>query len=46
MEISSGEIALVKWCYLTREDGTVYVGRETLVDPRKLTDYFAPAEAS
>lgn len=36
MEIDGGEIMLVKWAYLIRKDGAVYVGRELLTPPRKL----------
>jgi UDP-2,3-diacylglucosamine pyrophosphatase LpxH len=40
IEIAEGSISLVKWCYLTRMDGTLYVGREILLGPVKLNDYF------
>ncbi len=40
IEITEGSILLVKWCYLTRMDGTLYVGREILLGPVKLNDYF------
>lgn len=40
IEIVDGYILLVKWCYKTKLDGTVYVGREILVGPRKLQEYF------
>jgi UDP-2,3-diacylglucosamine pyrophosphatase LpxH len=36
IEIDNGEIMLVKWAYFIRKDGTVYVGRELLENPRKL----------
>ena len=34
------EIFYVKWCYMTRFDGTFYVGKEVLVCPKKLQEYF------
>jgi len=40
IEIAGGAISLVKWSYKTREDGTVYVGREILAGPEKLSDYY------
>lgn len=40
MEIQDGEIALIKWCFMTRKDQTLYVGREVLAGPVKLQDYF------
>ncbi|MGE4548893.1 MAG: metallophosphoesterase [Intestinibacillus sp.] len=39
IEISEGCISLVKWCYMTREDGAVYIGREVLAGPEKISDY-------
>jgi UDP-2,3-diacylglucosamine pyrophosphatase LpxH len=41
VEISDGNILLVKWSNKTKFDGTLYVGREILVGPVKLEDYFA-----
>lgn len=40
IEIYDGSILLVKWCNKTKFDGTIYVGREILVGPVKLEDYF------
>lgn len=40
IEISSGNIALVKWNIKTKDDGAMYIGREVLAGPRKLNDYF------
>ncbi|NLP29541.1 MAG: serine/threonine protein phosphatase [Clostridiales bacterium] len=40
IEIVDGNILLVKWCYMTKFDGTLYVGREVLVGPKKLKEYF------
>lgn len=40
IEIADGFIILVKWCIITRNDGTLYVVRKILAGPRKLKDYF------
>lgn len=40
LEISGGSITLVKWNAKTREDGTLYIGRDVLAGPRRLKDYF------
>ena len=40
IELSDGNILLVKWCNKTKFDGTLYVGREILVGPVPLSDYF------
>ena len=40
IEIADGSISLVKWSYMTRDDGTVYVGRDALAGPGKIEDYF------
>lgn len=40
IEIADGFITLVKWKVKTREDGTMFIGREILGGPRKLKDYF------
>jgi len=40
IEISDGNIILVKWQIKTRDDGTMYIGREVLAGPSKLEDYF------
>ncbi len=39
IEISGGEIVLVKWQVKTKTDGTLYVAREELAGPRKLEEY-------
>jgi UDP-2,3-diacylglucosamine pyrophosphatase LpxH len=39
IEIESGNITLVKWNVQTKEDGTLFIGREVLAGPRKLKDY-------
>ena len=41
IEIADGYIILVKWSVKTKGDGTLFVGREVLEGPRKLTDFFA-----
>ena len=40
IEISDGYITLVKWTVKTKNDGTLYIDREGLAGPRKLTDYY------
>ena len=40
IEISLGYISLVKWGQKSMEDGTVYIGKDIIAGPRKLTDYF------
>ena len=40
IEISDGSIQLIKWEVKTRNDGTLFVGREVLAGPKKLKDYF------
>lgn len=44
MEIEHGRITLVKWCVLTRPDRTMYVGREVLEGPHKLSSYWGPSQ--
>lgn len=41
IEISQGNIILVKWKVKTNDDGTLFIGRELLAEPRKLKDYFS-----
>ena len=43
IEIADGNIILVKWGVRTREDGTLFIGREILAGPVKLKDYFTKA---
>ena len=45
IEIAEGQITLVKWEVKTRKDGTLFVGREVLAGPRRLTDYFNSFQA-
>lgn len=40
IEISGGDIRLVKWSVKTRGDGTLYVGRDVLAGPEKIDNYF------
>lgn len=40
LEIEGGAITLVKWCTMTRQDRTLYVGREILEGPVGLKGYF------
>lgn len=40
IEIQSGTISLVKWATMTRPDRSLYVGREVLEGPVRLSDYF------
>ena len=41
IEIAEGYILLVKWSVKTKDDGTLFIGREVLEGPRKLVDFFA-----
>jgi UDP-2,3-diacylglucosamine pyrophosphatase LpxH len=40
IEIVFGRIRLVKWSVKTKDDGTLYIGRDVLAGPRRITDYF------
>jgi UDP-2,3-diacylglucosamine pyrophosphatase LpxH len=40
LEIAEGSIVLVKWRVKSKLDGTLFIDREILAGPRKLTDYF------
>jgi len=40
IEIENDEISLVKWSVMIRKDRSLYVGRELLKGPEKLSDYF------
>lgn len=50
IEIKYGTIALVKWAVMTKPDRTLYVGREVLEGPVKISDYYftsgKPAKAA
>lgn len=41
LEISGGNITLVKWHAKTKEDGTLYIGREVLAGPGSLKAYLS-----
>jgi len=43
IEIANGCIMLVKWNVKTKNDGTLFIGREVLAGSRKLKDYFETA---
>lgn len=40
IEISDGNISLVKWSVKVRTDGALFIDRDILAGPRKLNDYF------
>ena len=40
IEITYGHIALVKWSVKTKNDGTLFIGRDVLAGSKKLQDYF------
>ena len=40
IEIEDGCISLVKWSVMTRDDSSIYVGKEVLKGPIKLDNYF------
>lgn len=40
LEIINGFIQLIKWSIKTKDDGTLYITRDILAGPRRLTDYF------
>lgn len=40
IEIVEGFILLVKWHVSTKDDGTLFIGREVLAGPKRLNDYF------
>jgi UDP-2,3-diacylglucosamine pyrophosphatase LpxH len=41
IEVNGGSISLVKWGQKTHEDGTVYIGKDTVAGPYKVRDYFS-----
>jgi UDP-2,3-diacylglucosamine pyrophosphatase LpxH len=43
IEIRNGTIALVKWAMMTKPDRTLFVGREVLEGPIRLSDYYEAA---
>jgi len=40
IEISDGNICLVKWSVRVKGDGTLFIDKDVLAGPRKLNDYF------
>lgn len=40
IEIESGEITLVKWGVKVNEDGLLFVGRDIIAGPKKLSEFF------
>lgn len=44
IEIRNGTISLVKWAIMTKPDRTLFVGREVLEAPVRLTEYFQSLE--
>lgn len=41
MEISNGEITLVKWSVKVKPEGVLYVGRDIIAGPKRLRDFFS-----
>ncbi|KUO67152.1 MAG: serine/threonine protein phosphatase [Gracilibacter sp. BRH_c7a] len=39
IEITDGNIALIKWSIKAKSDGTLFIGKDVLAGPQKLTDY-------
>ena len=39
IEISGGNISLIKWSVKAKSDGTLFIGKDVLAGPRKITDY-------
>ncbi|WP_088227657.1 metallophosphoesterase [Desulfosporosinus sp. FKB] len=39
IEINDGSIALIKWSVKTKDDGTLFIAKEFLEGPRKLSDF-------
>lgn len=40
LEITDCNISLIKWSHKTKEDGTVFIGRDVIAGPNKLSDYW------
>ena len=40
IEIADGKITLVKWNLKTKDDGTMFIGRDVVAGPRALKDYY------
>lgn len=45
IEITGGNIALIKWSVKTKTDGVLYIGRDILAGPEPLKAYIQPKEA-
>ncbi len=45
IEITCGHIVLVKWEIKTKNDGTLFAGRDIIEGPKKLADYYKKASA-
>lgn len=43
IELKDGALSLVKWSQKVARDGTIYVGRDVLYGPEKLSEYFDKA---
>lgn len=41
IEINEGEITLVKWSVKVNEEGVLFVGRDSIAGPKKLSDLFS-----
>lgn len=39
IEITEGNISLIKWSIKAKDDGTLFIGRDILAGPRKITEY-------
>lgn len=44
IEITNGEIMLIKWCVHARNNGTLFVNKEILAGPIAIKNYFISAE--
>ncbi|MBD7913435.1 metallophosphoesterase [Clostridium cibarium] len=40
IEIEHGEIVLIKWSMKTKDDGTLYIGKDIIAGPTKIREYF------
>lgn len=40
LELQGGTVTLVKWSHKTKSDGIIYVGRDVLQGPEKVSDYY------
>ena len=44
IEIAGGNMALVKWCIGTKQDGVLYAKKEVLAGPEKIQNFFSAIE--